>query len=41
MMKLIRPPAGMPYVDLAVAYMVPNTSGEDEMGPPVRYYFNS
>ena len=35
-MKLIKPAAGKKYVDLVVSY---SGSEEDEMGPPVRYFF--
>jgi len=45
MLKYIKAAADKPYVDLVVSYekqSVSNT-GEDaeEMGPPVRYYYNS
>jgi len=45
MLKYIKVPDDKLYVDLVVSYEKTNVSdaGEDteEMGPPVRYYYNS
>jgi len=45
MLKYIKVPDDKPYVDLVVSYekMTVSESDDDteEMGPPVRYYFNS
>ncbi len=38
MLKYVKPSGEKPYVDLIVSY---EGNEEDEMGPPVRYYFNS
>ena len=37
MLKFLKPSSEKPYVDLVVSY---DGNEEDEMGPPVRYYFN-
>jgi len=45
MLKYIKVPDDKPYVDLVVSYektTVSESSDDmEEMGPPVRYYFNS
>jgi len=45
MLKYIKVPGDKPYVDLVVSYEkvnVPEASEDtEEMGPPVRYYYNS
>ena len=45
MLKYIKVPVDKPYVDLVVSYekLSVSDAGEDaeEMGPPVRYYYNS
>jgi len=45
MLKYIKVPDDKPYVDLVVSYEKASVSeaSEDaeEMGPPVRYYYNS
>ena len=38
MTKLVKP-NNKGYVDLMVGYQAPSGEDEDEMGPPVRYYF--
>ena len=37
MTKLLKPSPGKQYVDLVVSY---TGAEDDEMGPPVRYFFN-
>lgn len=37
MLKYVKPSEDKNYVDLIVSY---EGNEEDEMGPPVRYYFN-
>lgn len=39
MLKLIKPAGDKQYVDLIVSYSSPD--GEDEMGPPVRYFLGA
>jgi len=45
MVKYLKTTKDVPYVDLMVSYQkknaAPTDDDQDEMGPPVRYYFNS
>ena len=45
MLKYIKVPVDKPYVDLVVSYekasAVDASEDSEEMGPPVRYYYNS